>query len=120
MVFALKLFTKMPNEVRIAMILFSIKYSLRYGPNTLLRSLSPPILFGSGPEDFTWTPPPTSFGDEQAKAEARRMILQFKQEKESERQQLDEGEVKDVEMQGLAVETNPIQESLDTFPAPFN
>jgi len=92
--FALNLFLKMPNEVRVAMILYSIGYTAQYGPNTLLRSLTPDILFGSGPE--AWELPgglreemqiaqairndavPDNVGDVEAKEEAKKLMADFK------------------------------------------
>ena len=34
------------------MMLYAIKYTIEYGPGTLLRSLTPGILFGAGPPDY--------------------------------------------------------------------
>ena len=50
--FALKIFMNMPNDVRLAMVLYSVKYTLEYGPGTLLRSISPPLVLGTGPADI--------------------------------------------------------------------
>ena len=33
-------------------MLYAVKYTLEYGPGTLLRSLTPGILFGAGPPDY--------------------------------------------------------------------
>ena len=34
------------------MMLYAVRYTLEYGPGTLLRSLTPGILFGAGPPDY--------------------------------------------------------------------
>jgi hypothetical protein len=102
--FALNLFTKMPNEVRLTMMLFAVRYTFEFGPNILLRSLSPPQLFGSGPPDLTWPEGPVVIGDTAAKEEARRMILDFERRKEAESETL--------------VAENELP--LDAFPSPFN
>jgi len=77
--FALQMFTKMPNATRLAMMLYAIRYSLAYGPNTLLRSLTPSwFLFGAGPADpAPHKGPAATMGDEDAKSEARRMMKAF-------------------------------------------
>ena len=143
--FALQLFAKMPNEVRptapktvlksfcsifinfrwfdkvrVAMILFSIRHTWIYGPNTLLRSLTPSITFGTGPENYTWSPPPAMWGDEDAKAEARRMIKQFEVEKRSAASQQTVVEREDSSQPPFIVGTPEEQISLTAFPAPFN
>ena len=101
------------------MILFSIRHTWIYGPNTLLRSLTPSITFGTGPEDYTWSPPPTMWGDEDAKAEARRMIKQFEVEKRSAASQQTVVEREDSSQPPFIV--TPEEEiSLTAFPAPFN
>lgn len=79
--FALSLFLKMPNDVRLAMVLFSIKHSIQFGPNTLIRSLLPQLVLGDGiPGDAeaVWVEPPATLGDAEAKEEARRMMKAFK------------------------------------------
>lgn len=74
--FALKLFFKMPTDVKLAMIFFAIKHTLEFGPNTLLRSLLPDFLFGPSSE-VEWSPPTPLKGDVEAKNEARRMMKEF-------------------------------------------
>lgn len=67
--FALNLFTKMPNDVRLAMVVYAVRFSLAYGP-CLLRSLATPLF---QPLDDGATPPssPTyTTGDTAAKEEA--------------------------------------------------
>ena len=34
------------------MMLYAVRYTIEYGPGTLLRSLTPGILFGAGPPDY--------------------------------------------------------------------
>jgi len=76
--FALQMFTKMPNPTRLAMVLYSIGYTFKFGPNTLLRSLTPPwFFFGAGPSDPQYSAPPAVLGDEAAKEEARLMMRGF-------------------------------------------
>ena len=76
--FALKLFLEMPNDVKVAMMLYAIKYTLEYGPGTLLRSLTPDFLFGSGPMDELWSDTESGeVGDISAKNEAREYIRSF-------------------------------------------
>ena len=36
-VFAVSMFLKMPNNVRISMVLYAITHTFEYGPNSLLR-----------------------------------------------------------------------------------
>ena len=76
--FCLDLFFKMHNEVKLAMVLYAIEYTATYGTHTLLRSIMPPVLFGRGPPDPRWSPPPSSIGDVEAKTEARRLMRMFK------------------------------------------
>lgn len=105
--FALQMFTKMPNETRLAMMLFAVRYTFKFGPHTLLRSLTPPwFLFGAGPTDpAPFVGPEKSIGDEEAKSEARRMLKLFKPS----------GRFNDEEVVKDRAES--IKESL---PAPFN
>ena len=79
LVFAFSMFLKMTNKLRLDMILYSIKYTLEYGPNVLLSSLTPDFLINGGPPDSPWKPPLAvgNIGDEEAKREARLMIKQF-------------------------------------------
>ena len=79
-------FHGMPNDVRLAMVLYSVKYTLEYGPGTLLRSISPPLVLGTGPADINsveeYYQQPTvastrRLGDVKAKHEARDMMKQF-------------------------------------------
>ena len=71
LVFALSLFLKMNNQVRLTMMLYAVRYTLEYGPGTLLRSLTPGVLFGAGPPDAVWQEAAAVVGDEEAKREAR-------------------------------------------------
>jgi hypothetical protein len=41
----------MPNDVRAAMVLYSIKHTIVMGPNILLRSITPPALFSSAAQN---------------------------------------------------------------------
>ncbi len=103
LVFALSLFLKMPNDVRISMILFSILHTIEYGPFTLVRSLVPSFVVGDGPGNPSYEKPPIIIGDENAKQEARLMMKQFKPSATS---------------KGRIVSNN-IEKS-ETIPAPFN
>jgi len=122
LLFALNLFTKMSNEVRLAMMTYAVKHTATFGPNLLLRSLTPPFLFGSGPLDYEWVPPSTTTGDEEAKAEARRMIQEFEKRLHSTdkapSEAVDSNEsVKEVQKEEELVMAGEV---LDMFPAPFN
>ena len=75
--FALQLFVKMPPDVAISVVLYSIGYTLQFGPNILLRSLTPAFMFGAGPSDALYEGPPNVLGDVDAKMEARRMMKEF-------------------------------------------
>ena len=75
--FCLNLFSKMPNSVRAAMVLYSIKYTAQYGPGTLIRSLTPDFLFGSGPSEHKSVKLPENLGDNEAKVEAKNMMKEF-------------------------------------------
>lgn len=85
--FALNLFVRMPPDVAVAMVLYAIRYTLEYGPNTLLRSLAPPFLLGEGPVPIDYDATYGTLesgrgvGDMEAKEEARRMMLAFAAEK---------------------------------------
>jgi lycopene beta-cyclase len=76
--FALEMFVNMPNDVRFAMVFYSIQYTIRYGPNTLLRSLTPSFFFGAGPADRLYEDLPETLGDVEAKLEARTMMKEFR------------------------------------------
>ena len=76
--FATGLFVKMPLQVQLSIMLYAIRFTLEYGPYTLLRSVTPPFLFGTGPGTPAWEPPRMSLGDEEAKEEARQMMKKFK------------------------------------------
>ena len=80
LIFALQMFVQLPNEVRLAMILFAIRYTIEYGPNTLLRSLTPSLFFGRGPPDpnYIATRPSKFQGEFEAKEEARNMMKAFR------------------------------------------
>ena len=75
--FALSMFFKMQNPVRAAMVLYAISYTFKYGPGTLLRSLTPDFLFGSGPTENKWSEMPEQLGDDAAKTEAKIMMGSF-------------------------------------------
>jgi len=102
--FCIDLFFKMPNSVRVAIIRYSIEYTIEHGPNTLLRSLLP--AFGSEPESPSWTAPPASVGDVDAKEEARRMMATFKKSAKNPK--------------GPLLSTADEAESEGLIPAPFN
>ena len=74
--FCLDLFLKMPNPVRVAIIAYAIQYTFQFGPNNLVRSITP--LFGEGPDVPQWNPPMSAIGDDDAKDEARKLIAAFK------------------------------------------
>ena len=78
--FAVQLFAKLPNAVRLAMVLYSTQYTATFGPGTLVRSLTPAALSGEGPAPREWVPPPPDdqVGDPEAKAEARHMMATLK------------------------------------------
>jgi lycopene beta-cyclase len=80
LLFALSLFLKMPNSVRLAMIVYSMRYTFEFGPGTLLRSLTPAILTGEGPRPVKWKAPIDKkfLGDYTAKDEAKEMMAAFK------------------------------------------
>ena len=75
--FALSMFFKMQNPVRAAMVLYAITYTFKYGPGTLLRSLTPDFLFGSGPTEYKWSEMSEQLGDDAAKTEAKIMMGSF-------------------------------------------
>ena len=79
--FALKLFFQMPTKVKITMILFAIRHTFEFGPNTLLRSLLPEVAFSTDGDDSPWTPPPLQVGERAAKDEARVMMNAFSSSK---------------------------------------
>jgi len=115
--FALSLFTKMPNDVRLAMILYSITHTLEYGPNTLLRSLTPTFVLGAGPSDPVWKPPQTIFGDEPAKEEARLMMRAFNPSATPKASAL---KSKTGVMEQPQQEVQQHEHIMDALPAPFN
>lgn len=79
--FALSLFLQMPTQVKLTMVLFAIKHTFQFGPNTLLRSLGPDFLFGGSIEEPLWQAPVRTLGDDVAKTEARTMIRKFEDSK---------------------------------------
>lgn len=66
----------MPAPVAASMILFAITHTIIYGPNTLLRSVTPDFILGPGPEEPD-IEPVRVIGDEEAKNEARKMYKAF-------------------------------------------
>ena len=74
--FCLDLFLKMPNSVRLAILVYAIQYTFEFGPANLVRSITP--LFGYGPDSPSWNPPSSTVGDTIAKEEARKYISDFK------------------------------------------
>lgn len=84
--FGLNIFVRMPFDVASALVVYAIAYTLKFGPNTLLRSVLPPILFGEGPAplDYPAIYEATVVGDVDAKQEARTMIQAFEADKLSE------------------------------------
>lgn len=50
--FALPIFLQMPNDVRLAMMLYAVQHVASDGPGVLLRSITPPFLFGDGQQDL--------------------------------------------------------------------
>ena len=79
--FALPLFYYMPTEVKVAMVLYAVRFSFENGP-ALLRSFATP-LFGEGPEPFVplgvdREPNVYITGDAAAKEEAWAMISDSK------------------------------------------
>jgi lycopene beta-cyclase len=103
--FALNMFTKMENPVRAAMVLYAIKYTLHFGTGTLLRSLTPGFLFGSGPADYMWEEMPTKLGDDAAKVEAKSMMKEF---------------VPTAGENAVEVKSVEVREDALVYPAPFN
>jgi lycopene beta-cyclase len=75
--FALEMFFNMPNDTRIAMVLYAIGYTFKFGPNVLLRSLTPSFVLGAGPSDELFEGIPPELGDVEAKKEARLMMNRF-------------------------------------------
>lgn len=107
--FALEMFVKMPNDTRIAMILYSIKYTLKYGPNVLLRSLLPSFFLGAGPADTPYKLFPDAIGDVSAKTEARTMMRSFVPTAKVTYNRKEEEVVEEKELASAA-----------PYPAPFN
>ena len=66
------------------MMLYAIKFTFEYGPNVLLRSVTPEFIFGSGPDDPTVISYPDIIGDIEVKNEARKMMKEFKPTAEEE------------------------------------
>ena len=106
-----------------AMVLYAIKYTIYYGPNTLVRSLTPGFLFGSGPEEYEWKKMPDLLGDDAAKVEAKTMMNSFVPSAGESHKKEAEGEIEIVKV--------PMQESLVgagvsgggdvlSYPSPFN
>lgn len=84
--FALPIFFQMPNDVRLAMMLYAVQHVARDGPGVLLRSITPPILFGDGEEDLpsaqayaknSRIASTSRTGDDSAKKEAVGMMKAF-------------------------------------------
>lgn len=125
--FALSLFFQMPTEVKLTMILFAIKHTLEFGPNTLLRSLAPDFLFGGSGDEPLWQPPTRVLGDDVAKSEARSMIRGFEESKvagltgweDDEFGALESVTATNVPANTDVIKSESKEEALE-FPAPFN
>ena len=118
--FALTMFLRMPNDVRVAIMTHAIKYTMLYGPKNLLRSLFPEGLFGSYPPEPTWLAPEAEAGVPEAKEEARAMMRQFVPSDSADNETriavvTEHGDV--LRKAEVAVDDRPL---LDAFPAPFN
>lgn len=111
--FCLDLFFKMQNPVKAAMVLYSIKYTSQYGPGTLIRSLTPDFLFGSGPKVFKAEKLPDQLGDIEVKSEARKMMLEFVPT-------AGEHFVTKMDSVKEVVAEVEIREEVSAYPAPFN
>ena len=108
--FCLDLFFKMKNPVKAAMVLYSIQYTAKYGPGTLVRSLTPDFLFGSGPGKYEWKAMPEQLGDFDAKTEAKNMMKAFVPTA---------GEHSSLKSETIEVKVEKKEELL-AYPAPFN
>ena len=84
--FALPIFLRMPNDVRLSMMIYAVKHVVRDGPNILLRSITPEFLFGEGAEDIfsldaysanSKVSSTSRTGDRAAKREAVGMMREF-------------------------------------------
>ena len=107
------MFMKMKNPVRVAMVLYAIKYTIHFGPGTLLRSLTPDFLFGSGPAEYVWEEMPAKLGDDAAKVEAKSMMKAFTPT-------AGENGV-EAEKPSMMVEKSvQVKEEALVYPAPFN
>ena len=114
------------------MIFFAIRHVIDYGPNTLLRSLLPDILYGSVDDNYTYIPPVKSIGEEEAKTEARNMMIKFAQNKrenkaenkaklsgkssEEEKEENKGGKLSTTSSEGEV----SVSELVGAYPAPFN
>lgn len=108
--FCLNLFVKMQNPVKAAMVLYSIKYTSQYGPGTLIRSLTPDFLFGSGPQTFKSVKLPDQLGDFEAKEEAKNMMQKF----------VPSAGEHFVTKMDLKIDVEIREEEPSGYPAPFN
>ena len=109
------------------MIFFAIRHVIDYGPNTLLRSLLPDVLYGSVDDNYTYIPPAKSLGEEEAKTEARNMMIKFAQNKlENKREnkaKLSGEKEKEVKVGQLSTSSErevDLSELVGAYPAPFN
>ena len=113
------------------MIFFAIRHVIDYGPNTLLRSLLPDILYGSVDDNYTYIPPVKILGEEEAKTEARNMMIKFAQNKlENKRENKaklsgkssgeKEKEVKVGQLSTNSERELDLSELVGAYPAPFN
>ena len=117
------MFLKMQNPVRASMILYAITYTFKYGPGTLLRSLTPDFLFGSGPSEYKWTEMSDHLGDNEAKTEAKIMMGGFKPTA-GEHFMQDKKEVI-VKEDSVSADVSPkkdvvLKEDALAYPSPFN
>ena len=75
------MFFNMPLNTKITIIIYAIYHTILFGPNILLRSITPDIIFGSGPKDYHWNETDVlnnEKGDMNVKNEARQMMKEFK------------------------------------------
>jgi lycopene beta-cyclase len=120
--FAMAMFTKMPNDVRMALVRHAVQYTWQYGPNTLLRSLAPSVaestdVSDSGRKSSAQGTAVEERGVPDVKEEARRMMKAFVPTLFEEQPQRDGAESKAVVSDTVTPDSVL---SVGSFPSPFN
>jgi hypothetical protein len=118
--FAVAMFLTMPNDVRLAIIRHAVQYMLKYGSNTLVRSLLPGVLENAVPTGSMDAPrgetPTGEPSESDVKEEARKMMRAFIPTLVEPESQRDEAKSERIRTESVP----PSTVFSGSFPPPFN